>query len=167
MPLDFVQHNDQLPKPIEPSSSLRPRKSTKSAITVSRRFGGCNGRRCSLVPLGKTEPCGSRVFEMTHCRPATRSHRPTNETSKTAGRGAGRLAPSTARGVSHRSLPGLRVPQGSAGAGSRDARRRHEVTTNECLRLRTISVSPGHMVSEMKFTASSSKAPRGAGSRDV
>jgi hypothetical protein len=48
--------------------------------------------------------------------PATRTHAKTNGISKAVGRGAERLASTTAQGVYHRSLPGLGVPQGSVGA---------------------------------------------------
>ena len=48
--------------------------------------------------------------------PAVRTHFRTNVKSKAAGRGAGRLASTTAHGLYHRSLLGPSVPQGSVGA---------------------------------------------------
>ncbi|KAH9046173.1 hypothetical protein EDB84DRAFT_1674228 [Lactarius hengduanensis] len=54
--------------------------------------------------------------ESTKRAPATRTRQKINSKSKAAGRGAERLAFTTAQGVYHRSLPGLSVSQGSMGA---------------------------------------------------
>ena len=59
---------------------------------------------------------GAESTKRTRRAPATRTRTPINRISKAAGRGAERLGSTTARGVYHRSLLGLSVPQGSVGA---------------------------------------------------
>lgn len=61
-------------------------------------------------------PGGTESTERTRRSPATRTQQLINGKSKAAGRGAERLASTTAQGVYHRFLPGLSVPQGSMGA---------------------------------------------------
>ncbi|KAH8981746.1 hypothetical protein EDB86DRAFT_416001 [Lactarius hatsudake] len=63
---------------------------------------------------GVLEAAGST--KRTRHTPATKTQRLINGKSKAVGRGAGRLASTTARGVYHQSLLGPSVPQGSAGA---------------------------------------------------
>ncbi|KAH9065518.1 hypothetical protein EDB87DRAFT_1081480 [Lactarius vividus] len=61
-------------------------------------------------------PGGAESTERTCRSPATRTRQRNDSKSKAAGRGAERLAFTTAQGVYHRSLPGLSVPQGSVEA---------------------------------------------------
>ncbi|KAI9443104.1 hypothetical protein H4582DRAFT_2195469 [Lactarius indigo] len=61
-------------------------------------------------------PGGTGSTKRTRRSPATRTRQNINGKSKAAGRGAERLASTIARGVYHRFLPGLSVPQGSVEA---------------------------------------------------
>jgi hypothetical protein len=61
-------------------------------------------------------PWGAGSSKKTRRSPATRTQQSINDISKAVGRGAERLGSTTVGGVYHRSMPGLRVPQGSVGA---------------------------------------------------
>jgi hypothetical protein len=67
-------------------------------------------------PSGTRVPGGAESKSRTRRSPATRTRTFSNDISKTAGCRAERLGSTTARGVYHRSMPGLRVSQGSVGA---------------------------------------------------
>jgi hypothetical protein len=67
-------------------------------------------------PSASRVPGGAQSIVRTCRSPAVRTHEMINDISKAAGHGAERLASTTARGLYHRPLPGLRVPQGSVGA---------------------------------------------------
>ncbi|KAH8996579.1 hypothetical protein EDB83DRAFT_2475110 [Lactarius deliciosus] len=71
-------------------------------------------QRVKLTTDGVLEAVGST--KRARSTPAIRTQSTINGKSKAAGRGAGRLASTTARGVYHRSLVGPSVPQGSVGA---------------------------------------------------
>ncbi|KAH9174330.1 hypothetical protein EDB89DRAFT_2148947 [Lactarius sanguifluus] len=70
-------------------------------------------QRVKLTTDGVSEAAGST--KRARRTPAIRTQSTINGKSKAAGRGAGRLASTTARGVYHRSLVGPSVPQGSVG----------------------------------------------------
>ncbi len=69
----------------------------------------------SRRPSATRVPGGTESTKGTRRSPATRTRQNSNGKSKAAGRGAERLASTTAQGVYHRPLPGLSVPQGSVG----------------------------------------------------
>ncbi|KAH9024484.1 hypothetical protein EDB83DRAFT_2428468 [Lactarius deliciosus] len=71
-------------------------------------------QRVKLTTDGVLEAAGST--KRARRTPAIRTQSNINGKSKAVGRGAGRLASTTARGVYHRSLLGPSVPQGSVGA---------------------------------------------------
>jgi hypothetical protein len=66
-------------------------------------------------PSATRVPGGAESSKKTRRSPATRTQHTINRISKAAGHGAERLGSTTAGGVYHRSMPGLRVPHGSVG----------------------------------------------------
>ena len=82
----------------------------------SSDYDGSSGPRKRGRPSETRVHGGAESTKRTHRTPATRTQARFNSISKAAGRGAERLGSTTARGVYHRSLLGLSVPQGSVGA---------------------------------------------------
>jgi hypothetical protein len=67
-------------------------------------------------PSSTRVPGGAASMKRTHRPSGTRTQTKANGISKAAGHGAERLVSTTAQGVYHRPMSGLRVPQGSVGA---------------------------------------------------
>ncbi|KAH9013757.1 hypothetical protein EDB85DRAFT_2296180 [Lactarius pseudohatsudake] len=118
-PLDYTQLIDYL---TTPADSLAAQASeTVPAPSLGKKRRRQSGEDESGTPK-RGRPCATRVLggaestKRTPRFPATRTRQSSNSISKATGRGAERLASTTARGLYHRSLPGLSVSQGSMGA---------------------------------------------------
>ncbi|KAH9083684.1 hypothetical protein EDB83DRAFT_37070 [Lactarius deliciosus] len=116
-----VETNLDMVTPVD-MSSMTVNTST-GGVGVSEMVLGKRRRKSSYdLPQQRGNPTTDGVLEAagstkrTRRTPAIRTQQKINNKSKATGRGVGRLASTTARGVYHQSLLGPSVPQGSVGA---------------------------------------------------
>ncbi|KAH9042238.1 hypothetical protein EDB85DRAFT_1241491 [Lactarius pseudohatsudake] len=115
--LDYTRAHDYI---------VAPTEALATSVTVSSSTLGKRRQRSEENETGPQKRAksnatrvlggGAESTKRARRSPATRTRPETNSKSKAAGRGAERLASTTAQGVYHRSLPGLSVSQGSMGA---------------------------------------------------
>ncbi|KAI9465107.1 hypothetical protein BJY52DRAFT_1209922 [Lactarius psammicola] len=119
-PLDYTQLTDHPTMFAEASTSMVTREMAPSSSLGKRSRqsdeNGSGGPRKKGRPSATRVPGGAESTKRTRRSPATRTQTNFNGKSKATGRGAERLASTTAQGVYRRSLSGLSVPQGSMGA---------------------------------------------------
>ncbi|KAI9451444.1 hypothetical protein BJY52DRAFT_100705 [Lactarius psammicola] len=117
-PLDYTQILNYLATPTEASTTAVMRE-TVPLYSLGKRGQSDEDESGSPKKRARTSatrvPGGAESAKRTRRSPATRTRQNIKCKSKAAGRGAERLAPTTARGVYPRSLSGLNVPQGSVG----------------------------------------------------
>ncbi|KAH9176584.1 hypothetical protein EDB89DRAFT_77647 [Lactarius sanguifluus] len=116
-----VETNLDVVTPVDMSSTTV--NTSTGGVGVLEMVLGKRRRKSSYeLPQQRVNPITDGVLEAagstkrTRRTPAIRTQLTINDKSKAAGRGVGRLASTTARGVYHRSLLGPSVPQGSVGA---------------------------------------------------